>query len=679
MKQLLLCAFCTLFCVEAFTQMPASKDAKLEGSGALNSEMLQSISNDTTTESRRSNAFITEFASKKYSDLMRPVVTNVAGLRSLTKLSEANSYQTMDYGGGSWYYDADDRESEDNTGTVLVSGSRRFKRIYSGAMDIKWFGSLATAIAAIGANASELLITNTQILTGNIAIPANITIEIQKGGGINLSGFKLTINGTFKAGRYQVFSGRGIVSFGSGAVDAQFPEWDGATSNNTNSNATTEAFALQYARALPISLGAGTYLIDSIATTGTAPLIIIGQLQRGISKIQLTPSAKIGISIGMRSAVYRSILKDFTLLGTSLNAGGLILGGIAAMKIAAWVKLENLEIRNFTGAGAYGICLQSVQELQVHNCILQNNYNNVYRPATGYCTSTLFDGKDSHIGYAINRGVSIEGHITDITFRDVIIELNAREGIYCNMVNGSIFINNCYFEANSSVGTGTISINGDPHLKPTVKIISSLFNERAGMVPSIYLSQIGSGLVSQNSIAANRLRVGAGVNCVFRDNAGVNSQNMLWAYTRLMDTSAMITGEDIDMNGNYFHVGDISFKNKVIINPIAEGSNEDSLICIEKGVLKRVARPLNLSVITPKGKTGDQTINKPKGTINIAASRSSVTVTNNLVTSNSIVMAVVRTSDANAYVKNVVVFPGKFVINLGAAASAETSVGFIVQ
>jgi hypothetical protein len=680
MKQLFLCACCTLFCVEAFTQAPASKDAELKGSAALNSEKLQDISNDTTTDSRRSNAFISEFAAKKYSELVRPVVTNVAGLRSLTKLSAANNYQTTDYGGGSWYYDADDPQSEDNTGTVLVSGSKRFKRIYSGAMDIKWFGSLATAIAAIGANASELLISNTQILTGNVAIPANITIEIQKGGGINLSGFKLTIDGTFKAGRYQVFSGRGIVNFGSGAVDAQFPEWDGATSNNTNSDATTKAFALQYARALPISLGAGTYLLDSIAATGTIPLIITGQLQRGISKIQLTPSAKIGISIGMRSAVYRSILKDFTLLGTSHNAGGLILGGFAAMKIAAWVKLENLEIRNFTGAGAYGICLQSVQELQVHNCILQNNYNNVYRPASGYCTSTLFDGKDSHIGYATNRGVDIEALNADVTFRDVIIERNTKEGIYCKGVSGSIFISGCFFEANNTGGgTGSISIHGDPKHKPTVKIVGNVLYELAGPVASIFMSQIASGLVSQNTIAAHGLKMGQGVNCVFRDNAGINGQSMLAAYTRMRDSSALITAEDIDLNGSYFHVGDINFRNKVIINPISEGGIGDSLISIKNGVLKRVFRPVNFPEITPNGKTGNQTINKATGTVNMPASGTSITVTNNLVTASSIVTAVIRSNDTTAYIKNVAVFPGRFVINLGAAATAETSIGFVVN
>jgi hypothetical protein len=84
------------------------------------------------------------------------------------------------------------------------------------------------------------------------------------------------------------------------------------------------------------------------------------------------------------------------------------------------------------------------------------------------------------------------------------------------------------------------------------------------------------------------------------------------------------------------------------------------------------------STITAGGTTGDQTINKPSGTVNIAAAGTTVTVTNSLVTTSSIVVAVIRTNDTTAYIKNVVPASGSFVINLGAAATAEISVGFIV-
>lgn len=81
---------------------------------------------------------------------------------------------------------------------------------------------------------------------------------------------------------------------------------------------------------------------------------------------------------------------------------------------------------------------------------------------------------------------------------------------------------------------------------------------------------------------------------------------------------------------------------------------------------------------TAGGTTGNQTINKPTGTVNFAAGATALTVTNSLVTTSSIVLAVVRTNDATAQIKNVVPGSGSFVINLSATATGETSVGFIV-
>lgn len=81
---------------------------------------------------------------------------------------------------------------------------------------------------------------------------------------------------------------------------------------------------------------------------------------------------------------------------------------------------------------------------------------------------------------------------------------------------------------------------------------------------------------------------------------------------------------------------------------------------------------------TAAGTTGNQTINKASGTVNIAAAGTTVTVTNSLVTASSIVFAVIRTNDATAVIKNVVPGAGSFVINLNAATTAETSIGFFV-
>ena len=82
--------------------------------------------------------------------------------------------------------------------------------------------------------------------------------------------------------------------------------------------------------------------------------------------------------------------------------------------------------------------------------------------------------------------------------------------------------------------------------------------------------------------------------------------------------------------------------------------------------------------ITAGGTTGARTINKISGTVNFAAAATSLVVTCSKVTATSIVLAVVQTADATATIKNVVPGAGSFTINLGAAATAETKVGFLV-
>ena len=85
------------------------------------------------------------------------------------------------------------------------------------------------------------------------------------------------------------------------------------------------------------------------------------------------------------------------------------------------------------------------------------------------------------------------------------------------------------------------------------------------------------------------------------------------------------------------------------------------------------------STITAPGTTGNQTINKPTGRVNIAAAGTSITVTNNLVTANSHVIAWLDTAaDATAKTCIAVAGSGSFVVTLNAAATGEVPIGFLV-
>jgi hypothetical protein len=76
---------------------------------------------------------------------------------------------------------------------------------------------------------------------------------------------------------------------------------------------------------------------------------------------------------------------------------------------------------------------------------------------------------------------------------------------------------------------------------------------------------------------------------------------------------------------------------------------------------------------------GAVTIHKYAGTANIAAGASTVVVTNNLVTANSIILPVLRANDATAnYIESAVAGAGSFTITVNANATANLSVGWVV-
>lgn len=82
--------------------------------------------------------------------------------------------------------------------------------------------------------------------------------------------------------------------------------------------------------------------------------------------------------------------------------------------------------------------------------------------------------------------------------------------------------------------------------------------------------------------------------------------------------------------------------------------------------------------ITAGGTTGNQTINKPSGSVNFAAAATTLTVTNSLCTANSVIVATVATNDATMKSVCAVAGAGSFVLTADAAATGETRVNWIL-
>lgn len=111
-------------------------------------------------------------------------------------------------------------------------------------VNVNDYNDLSTAIAAIGAAKTTLLITDTQ-LTNSLTIPLNINLVIIKTGTLSVNpGQTVIINGSFEAGLYQVFSGTGTISFGTSSIKEVNPEWWGT---NTSPGTTDMSSAIQKA------------------------------------------------------------------------------------------------------------------------------------------------------------------------------------------------------------------------------------------------------------------------------------------------------------------------------------------------------------------------------------------------------------------------------------------------
>lgn len=118
-----------------------------------------------------------------------------------------------------------------------------FHKNRTGNDSVLAFASLSAAITAIGVTEATIEIPATTTVSTSLSSPTNVTICFTGPGQISVaSGQQLVIHGSIQAPIRQIFSGTGTVKFGGRVCDA-FPEWFGATGNNS----TDDAAAIQKA------------------------------------------------------------------------------------------------------------------------------------------------------------------------------------------------------------------------------------------------------------------------------------------------------------------------------------------------------------------------------------------------------------------------------------------------
>jgi parallel beta-helix repeat protein len=124
----------------------------------------------------------------------------IAQIRSNAKPLASNYFMVTDKDQeGTYYYDSTEHAMLDNTGLCLVDAAgRRFKRIYSGSINVKWFGAKGNGIANDYA-ALQLAISTVQGTSGVLFVPKGrylITASLTATASIHVTG-EASQNGNF--------------------------------------------------------------------------------------------------------------------------------------------------------------------------------------------------------------------------------------------------------------------------------------------------------------------------------------------------------------------------------------------------------------------------------------------------------------------------------------------------
>jgi len=281
---------------------------------------------------------------------------------------------------------------------------------------------------------------------------------------------------------------------------------------------------------------------------------------------------------------------------------------------------------------------------------------------TSYTFSTGLTNTSGTVTSNLSTGVSGGQSVVGGTAASENLTLSSTS----NATKGNlIFGTSRYFENtnNLAIGKSTdasfrLDIQGNNSIK-TMRLIETQY---PAMTFESTSTSVGESVIYLKNAAYNSLASGSIISHIDVTNSSDALQGGI-AFYKSSSGKANISLNGDSLNGN-----------NVLI-----GTKTDAGYKLYVNGTTRMQGAVNYNPTnTAAGTTGNQTINKASGTVNIAAAGTTVTVTNSLVSATSIVYAVIRTNDATATIKNVVPAAGSFVINLGAAATAEVSIGFFV-
>lgn len=183
----------------------------------------------------------------------------------------------------------------------------------------------------------------------------------------------------------------------------------------------------------------------------------------------------VAIRVAPDKNVQNVYMKNFCVYGRPGAVGGIKLG--TSVYHAAFIKIEDMGIALFNAVNGYGISLESVQEANIVDTALYQNYNNIYHPLTGFVTSTTVQGNKGYVGWAKNKGFVLEGSVASFYVNGIVIESNEKGAFSSTGWLSNITIENCHFEANGKGGgTETVFVSSNSSSTPSkIRLLNNFF------------------------------------------------------------------------------------------------------------------------------------------------------------------------------------------------------------
>lgn len=252
---------------------------------------------------------------------------------------------------------------------------------------IERFSTLAAALTAFGSDSIQAVLAKSITLTGNATVPSNVGLDIVQGGSINLNGFTLTINGPFRAGLRQVFTGAGSVVFASGILKGVIPQWWGAVgdASTDDKSAFDAAAAAAYASGCALIIPKKVYYLSSWNLNAlSSGLLIQGTGEQTQLKFGTGLSYGFRIDGGCRKVVMRDLLLNFP---TAADQDCFQLGTSAGANQAYECAFHNITMTGNSGSSLQrGLVVEQAYIHQFYNCkILTFGTNITFKTEANSC------------------------------------------------------------------------------------------------------------------------------------------------------------------------------------------------------------------------------------------------------------------------------------------------------